>query len=675
MQKNTIKALVAFILIVSGAFTLAFVGKGIDYAGMDNQTKPTDNFYQYANGKWIVNNPVPSAESRWGNFNIVSDRNNETLHAILTEAASGKLDADPEARKIGIFYRTYADTMGRNTAHISPLLEELNAVNDLQQKEEIMHLILRFHKKGVRSLFGFGISQDLKNSNAYIASFAQSGLGLPDRDYYLKNDPASERIRREYAAYITGAFATVTGQVDSSIAQTIIRFETELAKSSMSRVERRNAEKQYNKFSRDSFENRYATSHIMSYLQDISSQNYFPLLVSQPAFFDKIGTLYTTESIETWKMYLRWNLINTCFPYLSDICEKQHFHFYSTVLNGVKEQKPFWKKAINASNSIVGEMLGKQFVQRTFSQDSKRRVNEMVDNIMIAFRERLTKIDWMSAATKEQAIGKLGTFIRKLGYPDKWEDFAALEISEKSYLQNYFNRSLFNFNDMMSRWGKPVDKGEWHMLPQTVNAYYNPVNNEIVFPAAIMQKPFFTPEADEAVNYGTIGAVIGHEFLHGFDDQGSKYDKEGNLKSWWTEEDRTLFEARTKVLVEQFNSFTILDSVHVNGELTLGENIADLGGLTMAYAALKNYLKAHPKANVKIDGMTPEQRFFLGFGQVWRNTIRPEAARQLIITDPHSPPQFRVLGPLSNMPEFYEAFQVKPGDQMYRAPETRVKIW
>lgn len=673
-MKN-IKPILALTSIICFSFSMAFIGKGIDYDGMDTSVKATDDFYRYANGHWIDANPVPSTESRWGNFNLVSDRNNETLDAILKECAQLKSDADAESKKIGMFYRSFADTLGRNEAHISPLLTQLIQVENIKSKNEIMPVLLQLHKIGIRSLFNFGISQDLKNSNAYIASFGQGGLGLPDKDYYLKNDAASLNIRKAYADYINSAFVTVYSKLDSQVAIEIIRFESELAKSSMSRVERRNAEKQYNKFNQDSFNFRYAKSGLSAYLSAVSSSNYFPLLVSQPLFFDKVNAMIQEESMETWKLYMRWCVINSCFPYLSDACEKQHFKFYSTILNGVKEKKPFWKRAINASNAIVGEMLGKQFVNRSFSQDSKRRINEMVDNIMIAFRERLKQIDWMSQATKEQAIAKLGTFIRKLGYPDKWEDFTTLEISEKSYIQNYFNRSVFNHNDMMSRWGKPVDKGEWHMLPQTVNAYYNPVNNEIVFPAAIMQKPFFTPEADEAVNYGTIGAVIGHEFLHGFDDQGSKYDKEGNLKSWWTDDDRKLFEERTKVLVNQFNAFTILDSIHVNGELTLGENIADLGGLTMAYAALKNYLKAHPLENKKIDGMTPEQRFFLGFGQVWRNNSRPEAARQLIITDPHSPAQFRVLGPLSNMPEFYEAYQVKKGDKMYREPETRVKIW
>jgi predicted metalloendopeptidase len=414
---------------------------------------------------------------------------------------------------------------------------------------------------------------------------------------------------------------------------------------------------------------------ISTYFASIPELKFTDVIVSQPLFFDKVCQLTDKYNIEQWKLYLKWCFINSSMSYLNSECDKLRFDFYSTTLSGVKTQKPIWKRAIDATNATVGELLGQLFVEKAFSQNSKQRVNVILDNISEAFKGRLQKLDWMSGETKVKALEKLAGFTRKLGYPDKWKDYSKLNITEGSYFENHMNENIFSYNEMIDKMGKAVDRTEWGMLPQTVNAYYNPQNNEIVFPAAIMQPPFFNASADEAVNYGSIGAVIGHEFLHGFDDQGSKYGPDGNLKSWWTEEDRKKFEVKTKMLVNQFNSYIVIDSLHVNGELTLGENIADLGGLTMAYEALKMYLKNNPSANKVIDGYTPEQRFFIGFAQVWKNNSRPEAARQLILTDPHSPPQFRVFGTLSNMNQFYEIWGVKEGNKMFRRAEERAAIW
>jgi putative endopeptidase len=392
----------------------------------------------------------------------------------------------------------------------------------------------------------------------------------------------------------------------------------------------------------------------------------------QPDYFLHLNSSMLSN-LDVWKTYLKWKVINTSSPYLHSKAVNANFAFYGTKLTGTKEQKPRWKTVIGHANNMIGELVAQEYVKIAFTPESKKRVNEMVDNLRESFRDRINKLDWMSDPTKAKAIEKLNSFTRKLGYPDKWTDLTQLKVSRESYIANYFNSSEFWFKYNLNKLGNPVDKDEWEMLPQTVNAYYNPVNNEIVFPAAIMQPPFFDAKADDAVNYGAIGAVIGHEFSHGFDDQGSKYDAQGNLNDWWTAEDRKLFDERTKVLVNQFNQFEVLDSVFVNGELTLGENIADLAGLTVSYDAYMRSLAGKQRTN--IDGYTPEQRFFIGFGQVWRGHARPEFLRQQVVTDPHSPAKFRVLGPLSNMPQFYNAFGVKKGDGMWRDESARAKIW
>jgi predicted metalloendopeptidase len=571
------------------------------------------------------------------------------------------------------------DTIKREAQGISPVLPYLKQIDAISSKEQLIQTIAKFHKIGVRCLFGASVGQDIKNSSSYIVYMGQGGVGLPDRDYYLKSDPKTLKIKKAYFDYISNAFKIfgVKNMVDTSNShiESIIGLETELASASMSRVERRDTEKQYNKFKKEEVYGKYANMLISTYFASIPELKFTDVIVSQPLFFDKVCQLTDKYNIEQWKLYLKWCFINSSMSYLNSECDKLRFDFYSTTLSGVKTQKPTWKRAIDATNATVGELLGQLFVEKAFSQNSKQRVNVILDNISEAFKGRLQKLDWMSGETKVKALEKLAGFTRKLGYPDKWKDYSKLNITEGSYFENHMNENIFSYNEMIDKMGKAVDRTEWGMLPQTVNAYYNPQNNEIVFPAAIMQPPFFNAYADEAVNYGSIGAVIGHEFLHGFDDQGSKYGPDGNLKSWWTEEDRKKFEVKTKMLVNQFNSYIVIDSLHVNGELTLGENIADLGGLTMAYEALKMYLKNNPSATKIIDGYTPEQRFFIGFAQVWKNNSRPEAARQLILTDPHSPPQFRVFGTLSNMNQFYEIWGVKEGNKMFRRAEERAAIW
>ncbi|OYU96098.1 MAG: hypothetical protein CFE21_06720 [Bacteroidetes bacterium B1(2017)] len=660
-------------LILGLAFINKKEPKGIDFSAMDKSVVAGDDFYRFASGTWIKNNPVPASESRWNSFSIVSERNNTILRQILEQAAADK-SAKPGSNKakVGAFYRLFMDTIKRDGQGIRPCLGDLAAINSIQNKEQLNELISKFHKKGIRCFFNFYVGQDLKNSTSYITYISQGGLGLPDRDYYLKQDAKSIYIREEYNKHIQ-ATSQLFGFSEEKISDEVISFETELAKASMSRTERRNQEKQYNKRSLLQVDTDYPEVRLAAYFQLLQVKPFDSLIVSQPDFFAQLNKLLATTPLSTIKAYLRWNLMNNAAGFLDSKLEKQNFYFYATVLSGTKEQKPLWKRGIAASNNIVGELLGQLFVEKTFSPASKQRVNAMVDDIVAAFKIRINNLSWMSNETREKALIKLASFNRKFGYPDKWDDYSKLDIKEDSYIENNYRANEFDFNDMINNLGKPIDKGRWGMLPQTVNAYYSPTLNEIVFPAAIMQPPFFDGAADDAVNYGSIGAVIGHELTHGFDDQGAKYGADGNLKSWWTEEDKKSFEEKTKVLVNQFNGYFVSDSLHVNGELTLGENIADLGGLTIAYEAYQMRLKKNPGKIV--NGFTPEQRFFIGFAQIWKNNARPEAMRQLILTDPHSPGEFRVFGPLSNMPQFYQAFGVKEGNKMYRKPESRANIW
>lgn len=672
-MKKILFPIAASIVLVLGSAMVYKQIKGIDTAAIDKTVIPGDDFYRYANGTWLKNNPIPASESRWGSFNQVTERNNEILKQILESAARNKTAKPGSAeQKVGTFYRLFLDTLKRESQGIRPILPYLTEINNISNTTQLMETTAKFYGMGIRCFFGFYVGQDLKNSTAYIPYMSQGGLGLPDRDYYLKTDAKSSKIREEYLAHIQ-KIAELYGYPNDGNAKSILAFETELAKVSMTRTERRNQEKQYNKRALGRVLSDYPELRFKNFLDGIGTNPFDSIIVSQPEFFNSLNQLMANTPLQDLKSYMRWCLMNQSAGYLDARLDQQNFYFYATILTGTKEQKPLWKRGIAATNSVVGELLGQLFVAKVFTPASKQRVNAMVDDIIAAFRIRINNLDWMSAETKEKALAKLASFNRKFGYPDKWKDYSTLEIKEDSYIENIWRANQFSFKDNIGNLGKPIDRNRWGMLPQTVNAYYSPTLNEIVFPAAIMQPPFFDANADDAVNYGSIGAVIGHELTHGFDDQGSKYGPDGNLKSWWTDEDRKQFDAKTKVLVNQFNNFYVSDSLHVNGELTLGENIADLGGLTIAYEAFKMRQQKNP--GKVIDGYSPEQRFFIGFAQIWKNNVRPEALRQLILTDPHSPGEFRVLGTLGNMPQFYDVFGVKEGMRMYRSPETRANIW
>jgi putative endopeptidase len=650
-------------------------GKGLDPTNFDTSIKPGDDFYQYANGNWLRQNQIPSTESAWGSFNELHEKNNQILRGIMEEAAKGTAK-ESYKKKIGDFYFTAMDSVTLNKNGAKPLAEEFALIDNIKDTKQMLSVISHENVYGIRPLFSFFVYQDMKISTQMAAYIGQGGLGMPDRDYYTNEDEESKQLQQEYLKHISKMFVLLgdaPAKADKN-AQSIMRIETALAKASMTRVEQRDMEAQYNKKTIAEVQAITPSIDWNKFLAEVSVKGMNEIIVAQPKFFAEVENQLKTTSIEDWKTYLKWNVVNSMADVLSDNFVKQNFEFYGKTLSGTPEMKPRWKRALGATDAALGDAVGQAFVEKTFSPESKKKINDMVDNLTYAFQERIKSLDWMTPATKEQAQKKLSTIIRKLGYPDKWKDYSTLEITRESYAKNYMRANEYEWKRMVNKIGKPVDKTEWGMSAPTINAYYNPSINEIVFPAGIMQPPFFTPDADDAINYASIGAVIGHELTHGFDDQGAMFDAEGNMKNWWSAEDMQKFQTKTKMVEEQFSSYEPLTGVKVNGKLTLGENIADLGGLNMAYQAYKHSLKGKPEPP-KIDGFTGEQRFFLGWATIWRWNARDEYMKQMVMTNPHSPGKFRVNGPLSNMPEFYAAFDIKEGDKMYKPAEQRAKIW
>jgi putative endopeptidase len=671
-----VAAAVGFAAFRNGNTTTAG-SKGIDLGNFNTSANPAQDFYEYVNGNWMKNNPIPATESAWGSFNEVRERNTVKLKTVLDEAANDK-NAKPGSnrQKIGDYYAMATDSAKLEKDGIKPLADEFAMIDRIKTTDDLAKVVAHHHTIGAGSIFGFGVGQDPKISTQYIAFMGQGGTALPEKDYYLGDDPELKQIRDAYVDHI-GKMLALTGDkqdIAGKEAQTIMNIETALSKVSMSAVEQRNIEAQYNKRTLKELKEMVPNFNWDIYFKNVGIAPPAEVIIGQLDFMKEMNNMVKSTSINDWKTYLRWSLINATASKLNEAIVKQNFSFYGTTLMGAKAQRPRWKRALDAVDEAMGEALGQVYVEKYFSATDKQRVNTMVDNLMAAYKDRINTRDWMSADTKKQAITKLNTIMRKLAYPDKWRDYSALQVKRDSYVQNFMRANTFGFNYMINKLGKPVDRTEWGMSPPTINAYYNPSMNEIVFPAGIMQPPFFNPEADDAVNYGSMGAVIGHELTHGFDDQGSQFDAEGNMKNWWTDEDKKKFEAKTQLIVKQFNKFVAVDSAHVNGELTLGENIADLGGLTIAYYAYKKSLEGK-SAPEKIDGFTGEQRFFIAWAQAWRTNMRPEFMKQMVKTNPHSPGRFRVLGPLSNMKEFYAAFNVKPGDAMYRNDNERAEIW
>ncbi len=649
----------------------------LDKSNMDPSVKASDNFYLYANGGWLQKNPIPAAYSRWGSFSELYDRNLDALHQIAEKAAaSSTAKKGSDLQLVGDFYYSGMDTTAINKAGISPLNPFLNDIEAIKNTSDLEDVVASLQRSGVNILFYFTSQQDLKNSEMMIAGIYQAGLSLPDRDYYIKTDKQSKEIVSEYSRYITNMFtlAGYTPKAAASDSKIVLRMEKRLADASMTRLERRDPKATYNMMTIAKVNALTPGFSWNRYVKALNLTSVKRANVAQPKFIKELGLMLKQVPLKDWKVYLRWHLINSMAPFLSKKFVDEHFNFYGKVLSGAKELQPRWKRVLQQIDGEIGFALGKLYVSEYFSPKAKARAEQMVHNLEAAFAERIKNVDWMSGTTKKQALVKLKAIVNKIGYPDKWRSYKGLEIDRASYVLNVMRANQFEFDYEIDKIGKPVDRSEWQMTPPTVNAYYDPSMNEIVFPAGILQPPFFNPNADDAVNYGGMGAVIGHEMTHGFDDQGRQFDAKGNLKDWWTKSDAANFKKKAEVLVKQFDSYTVLDSMHVNGQLTEGENIADLGGVSIAFQAFENTLKGKPRPK-DIDGFTPEQRFFLAWAQMWRENDRPQALRQRLIVDPHSPNELRCNGPLSDFPPFYEAFGVKPGDPMYRPDSLRAKIW
>lgn len=650
--------------------------KLLDPANIDNSVRPGDNFFEYANGSWLKKNPIPGSETRWGSFNELQENNYAALHSILESAAADKkAKKGSKEQKVGDFYKSGMDSIAINKAGIKPLNEILKRIDAIKNTNDLLTEITIEHTEGLGPLFGFGVSPDDKEVTKMICQFAQGGLGLPDRDYYFNTDARTTKIRTAYQAYLPKMLQLMgedaaTAKKDG---EAIFNFESALAKASMTRVEMRDPYKTYNKYNLAGINKETPGLNWNQLLAGLKVKGEDSVLIGMPKFFEEVGKEMTNTPLSVWKIYLKFHMVNSMAPFLSSDFDAARFAFYGTVLRGQQEQRPRWKRVMNIVDGSVGELLGQLYVEKYFKPEDKKRMMELVNNLQETYASRIKNLDWMSDSTKQKALTKLNSFMKKIGYTDKWKDYSSLSIVPDNYVKNIMASSKFEYDDNLSKLGKPVDRTVWGMTPPTVNAYYNPAFNEIVFPAGILQYPFFDGAADDAVNYGGIGAVIGHEMTHGFDDQGRQYAADGNLQNWWSDQDGKNFNDKAAVVVKQFNNSTVLDTVHVNGELTEGENLADLGGINIAYEAFKKTKQG--QSNEKIDGFTPDQRFFLSWAQVWRANTRPEEMASRIMTDPHSPSELRCNVPVSNTDAWYKAFDVKPTDKMYRPQSERARVW
>jgi putative endopeptidase len=649
----------------------------INIANMDTTINPGDDFFRYANGNWMKNNPIPPEYSIYGSFEALQEDNIKQLRTIMDDAAADKnATAGSIKQKIADFYSAGMDSAAIEKAGIKAIQPELDKIDAINSTTDLIKLVAYFHTSGVGQLFYFGSGQDDKNSTKVIAQLYQGGLGLPDRDYYLSDDDRSKEIRTEYVKHIGKTFDLAgfkKEQIDKD-AETVMAIETKLAQASSTRLELRDPIKNYNKMDLAGLIKMAPQFDWALYFTTVGLKATDEINVGQPKFFTGMAKLVTEIPLDQWKIYLKWHLIHEASPFISSAFEKEQFAFYSVVLSGVKEMEPRWKRVIKTTSYALGEAVGQLYVEKYFPPEAKKRMLELVNNLKDALKSRIQKLTWMGNATKKEALAKLAKMNIKIGYPDKWIDYTTLNITKDSYYQNIMAASRFEYNRDLNKIGKPVDRTEWGMTPQTVNAYYNPNMNEIVFPAAILQPPFFFMNGDDAVNYGAIGVVIGHEMTHGFDDQGRLYDKDGNIRDWWTKEDAENFAKQTQVLIDEFNEYKMLDSLHVNGQLTIGENIADMGGITVAYVALQKAMEGKDQ-NVKIDGFTSDQRFFLAYAQVWRGNTRDKELMRRLKEDFHSPKEARVNGQVYNIPAFYKAFDIKSTDKRFKPENSRPVIW
>ncbi|MCY7410547.1 MAG: M13 family metallopeptidase [Chitinophagales bacterium] len=669
-------AILSITACTTGGDKKAETKPSIILSDIDSTIKPGDDFFAYINSKWINANPIPATESRWGSFNILDDNSKATLRAILQEDANLNAAAGTITQKVGDFWFTGMDSTTINSQGATPLKPYLDEIDAIKTADDVINAVVKQHKSGGNPMFGMYVDADQKNSSMNILTLYQSGLGMPDRDYYFRPDSSSEDIRKAYIAYISKLFTLIGSDAATAdkAAATVMTIETEMASASMTLVEQRDPYATYNKMTVTDFSSKNPNIKWNIYLSAMGFTPQTDAVIAQPKFFEKLNAMVTSVSIDDWKTYLKAHLLNNASNLLSADFEQAQFDFYSKKLQGTQEMDPRWKRMSELANYSLGEALGQEYVKRAFKPEAKEKMVDLVANLKVAFAQRIDQLDWMSAETKVLAKGKLDKIMVKIGYPDKWKDYSSLKIDRSSFIQNVFNCVEFETNRMVAKCGKPVDKTEWGMSPQTVNAYYNPTNNEIVFPAAILQPPFFNVDADNAVNYGGIGAVIGHEITHGFDDQGRQYDADGNLKNWWTREDSSNFAAKTAAVSAFYSKYVPIDSININGDLTNGENIADQGGVAIALTAFQIEQKKNPQPE-KIDGLTADERFFINYAQIWRGASRDDALRQSLRTNPHAPGKYRVLGTVSNTAEWYSVFGIKEGDKMYVAPENQTHIW
>lgn len=647
----------------------------INVADMDLDVNPATDFYQFANGGWMKSHPIPAEKASYGSFTQLRDENEARLKVIVDEMSQDKGVEGTVERKIGDMFATGMNTDAIEKAGISTLKPYLEKIDAIENLADMQSFLAEFKSKGMGFIFGFYGSPDNMNSDFQIANLSQSGLGLPDRSYYFDEGDDAENIRAKYLEHVQKIFelSGIESEQAKNAASVVFDIEKQLAQVSLTRTELRDVQRTYNKMDLNQVDALMDNFDWKAYFKGVGLPDPGEINVGMPDFFTALDKMLVDVDIENWKWYLKWHLTDANVSYLSDAFVMRNFEFYSKLLSGQEEIRPRWKRVLNATNGVLSEAIGKVYVNKYFPPESKKRMEDLVGNLQSALGERIKVLPWMSDDTKKMALEKLATIKVKVGYPDKWKDYTTLDIKDDGYLENIMRARQWGYLDMLSKINKPVDKSEWFMPPQMVNAYYNPMYNEIVFPAGILQPPFFFSEADDAVNYGAIGMVIGHEMTHGFDDKGRLFDKEGNMKEWWTAEDGIRFNERTQKLIDQFNNIVVVDTVMANGELSLGENIADLGGLNISFTAFKN--TDQYKNGEKIDGYTPEQRFFLAYAHVWAQNIREKEKVRLTKVDVHSLGRNRVNEPLRIMPEFHKAFGAKQGDYMYLSEDERAYIW
>ncbi len=652
-------------------------GKGVSGIELKNISKtisPGKDFYEYVNEAWLKSTEIPADRSNYGSFSVLEDDTKAAIRTLVEAAAADK-NAAPgsDAQKVGDFYRSLTDLELREklgTKPIQGMLDEIAAVKSL---EELSKVAASLQRKGVVGVMAGYISPDARKSDQYTVYLSQAGISLPDRDYYLSEEPRFAEIIKGLKTYMQDMLTAFNHPKPAEAAEKLLALEKKLAGIQWARVENRDPVKTYNKVNQKELAGQMSNFAMTAFLEVLGVGKQYEFIIRQPSFIEGVNKLLVEVPLDTWKDYYTFRVIDAYAMDLTEALEARHFQFHGTLLSGIEEQKPLWKKGVEACDQVLGEIVGQLYVEKHFPPRAKERMKELVENLKGAFAQRIDGLEWMSPVTKKQAHEKLSKFTTKIGYPDVWKDYSKLVIKADDLVGNYIRAAEVEFQRDVDRLGGPIDRNEWGMTPQTINAYYNPVMNEIVFPAAILQAPFFNLDADDAVNYGGIGGVIGHEISHGFDDKGSEYDGDGNLRKWWSVEDREEFERRAQQLTNQYNAYKPFEDMSVNGKLTLGENIGDLGGMACAYAAYRMSLGG--KEAPVIDGLTGDQRFFLGWAQIWRRLYREPELRKRLITDPHSPSQYRANGIVSNMDAFYKAFEIKPTDPMYIAPENRVRIW